>query len=136
MKIFEKFMNFAFFQKFDLIWWLLVITYMKRAFTKEQKKIRKTCFPVKDARKCKNKSLEYYFTSWKSYTAFERDLIDPWSFPYRKLIFEILLNAFEWNNRDNPQSKRVWSFINENENSKKRNTKGDIIWEKADAKNG
>lgn len=27
------------------------------------KKIRKTCFPVKDARKCKNKGLEYYFTS-------------------------------------------------------------------------
>ena len=33
------------------------------------KKIRKTCFPVKDARKCKNKGLEYYFTSYKSYTA-------------------------------------------------------------------
>jgi len=42
-------------------------------------------------------------------TAFERDKwrsLTPGRFQiYRKLIFEILLHAFEWNNKDNPQSK-------------------------------
>ena len=66
MQFFQIFFKIS----FDLV--TLVITFImiyEKGVYERAKKIRKTCFPVKDARKCKNKGFEYYFTSQKSSTA-------------------------------------------------------------------